>query len=296
MDSYDGYKAATGTTDSAVYLDKMKDFLASKYGWSLTSAIKCVDPDKCTALKSANFRTLFTMSKPGETLADALRVRNAIDTIMRENEFPADKTIVHNGVFMFGETDLAMWSMILETCGYALIGIFVCVGITSSITTSFLITLTVAMIDADMLLVAYLSGLRLNSISYATIVMACGLAVDYCVHLGHAFDHAVRDENLDNKTAARKAITGMGASILQGGLTTLLGVSVLAASSSVAFRSFFMYVFTAIVLGVAHGMILLPILLGYLTPRCCDKKKIKSAKDDGSGVVDAVELAVRDKE
>ena len=154
---------------------------------------------------------------------------------------------------------------------------------------------TVAMIEADLLLAAYLSGLRVNSISYACLVMAGGLAVDYCVHLGHAFDHAVREENLDNKAAARKAITRMGASILQGGLTTLLGVSVLAAASSVAFRSFFLYVFTTIILGVAHGMIFLPILLGYLTPRCCgddgDKKDASSVKNGGGGEVESVELA-----
>ena len=189
MDSYDGYKAATGTANSAVYLDKMKDFLASKYGWSLTSDVKCVDPDKCTSLKSVNFRTLFMMSQPGKTLAEELPIRNAIDKVMRANQFPADETVVHNGLFMFGETDLAMWSNILQTCGFALIGIFVCVAITSSIATSFLITLTVAMIEADLLLAAYLSGLRVNSISYACLVMAGGLAVDYCVHLGHAFDH-----------------------------------------------------------------------------------------------------------
>ena len=299
MDSYDGYKAATGTTNRAVYLDKMKDFLASKYGWSLTSDVKCVDPDKCTSLKSANFRTLFMMSQPGKTLAEELPIRNAIDKVMRANQFPADETVVHNGLFMFGETDLAMWSNILQTCGFALIGIFVCVAITSSIATSFLITLTVAMIEADLLLAAYLSGLRVNSISYACLVMAGGLAVDYCVHLGHAFDHAVREENLDNKAAARKAITRMGASILQGGLTTLLGISVLAAASSVAFRSFFLYVFSTIIFGVAHGMIFLPILLGYLTPRCSgddgDKKDDSSVKNSGGGggggAVESVELA-----
>merc|ERR1712166_391199 len=297
MDSYDGHKAATGTTNSAVYLDKMKDFLASKYGWSLTD-VKCVDPDKCTSLKSANFRTLFMTSQPGKTLAEELPIRNAIDKVMRANHFPADKTVVHNGLFMFGETDLAMWSNILQTCGFALIGIFFCVALTSSIATSFLIALTVAMIEADLLLVAYLSGLRVNSISYATLVMAGGLAVDYCVHLGHAFDHAVREENLDNKAAARKAITRMGASILQGGLTTLLGISVLAAASSVAFRSFFLYVFSTIIFGVAHGMIFLPILLGYLTPRCSgddgDKKDDSSVKNSGGGgggAVESVELA-----
>jgi len=286
MDSYDSYKAATGTTGTAIYLDRMKAFLASTSGSDLKLQVQCHDPDKCISLKSAMFQTLFMFGQKGKTLAEELRFRDAIDNIMLPL-FPADKTIVSAEVFMFGETDNAMWTSILETCGYALIGILVCVGLTSSISTAVLITLSVAMIDADVLLVAYLAGLRVNSISYTVLVMACGLAVDYCVHLGHDFDHAVLKEGLDNKAAARKAITRMGASIIQGGMTTLLGVVVLAAASSVAFRAFFMYVFSTIVLGVAHGLVLLPVFLGYLTPQC-GKRKQKTMN-----VVQNVELSVR---
>ena len=79
----------------------------------------------------------------------------------------------------------------------------------------------------------------------------------------------------------------MGASIIQGGMTTLLGVVVLVAASSVAFRAFFMYVFSTIVLGVAHGLVLLPVFLDYLTPQC-GKRKQKTMN-----VVQNVELSVR---
>lgn len=288
MDSYDRYKTATGTTGTAMYLDEMKAFLASTSGSDLKSQVKCRDRDKCISLKSAMFETLFMFGQEGKTLAEELRFRDAIDKILLPL-FPADKTVVSSTVFMFGETDNAMWTSIIETCGYALIGILVCVGLTSSIATAVLITLSVAMIDADLLLIAYLAGIRVNSISYSCLVMACGLAVDYCVHLGHAFDHAVRKEGLDNKAAARKAITRMGGSIIQGGMTTLLGVVVLAAASSVAFRAFFMYVFSTIVLGVVHGLFLLPVLLGYLTPRCGNTKPKTVA------AVKNIELSARDK-
>ena len=40
------------------------------------------------------------------------------------------------------------------------------------------------MIDVELILIAYAVGIRL--ISYAWLVMACGLAMDYCVHIGHA--------------------------------------------------------------------------------------------------------------
>ena len=98
--------------------------------------------------------------------------------------------------------------------------------------------------------------------------MMFGFAVDYCVHLGHAFDHAVGEGQMTNREAAKHALERMGASIFQGGFTTLLGVVVLAFASSVAFRVFSRFVVTTVLLGVGHGMILLPVLLTYLTPRC----------------------------
>jgi len=51
-------------------------------------------------------------------------------------------------------------------------------------------------------------------------------------------------------------------------MTTVLGVVVLAVASSVIFGIFFFFVFATVLLGVAHGLMLLPILLTYLTPTC----------------------------
>jgi len=70
--------------------------------------------------------------------------------------------------------------------------------------------IAVAMIDADLVLFAYALGLRLNSISYNCLVMACGLAVDYCMHLGHTFDHSKKGGVMSNKAAARHAVAQMG--------------------------------------------------------------------------------------
>jgi len=130
--------------------------------------------------------------------------------------------------------------------------------------TSALITLAVTMIDA-VVLFAYALGLRLNSISYTCLAMACGLAVDNCVHFGHTFDHSKKGGAMSNKAAARHAVAQMGASIFQGGFTTIPGVVVLAGARSVVFQTFSFCVFTTVILGVAQ---FLPFLLTYLTPGC----------------------------
>ena len=103
--------------------------------------------------------------------------------------------------------------------------------------------------------------------------MAVGLSVDYCVHIAHTFvehhTHAVaaaaEGEHVPPAAAATAALTSMGASVIKGGFTTILGVFVIAFSSSVAFRTFFTMIAFTVLLGQMHGMILLPVLLTYAT-------------------------------
>ncbi len=67
--------------------------------------------------------------------------------------------------------------------------------------------------------------------------------------------------------AVEHALTRMGSSIVQGGFTTFLGILVIALASSVAFRTFFTFIFSTVLLAIAHGMLFLPVLLAYATPR-----------------------------
>lgn len=101
--------------------------------------------------------------------------------------------------------------------------------------------------------------------------MAIGLSVDYCVHIAHTFNDAHNGALADaqpgqvvsTKDSAVYALTTMGASVIKGGFTTILGVFVIAFSSSVAFRTFFTMISFTVALGLLHGMVLLPILLTY---------------------------------
>ena len=58
----------------------------------------------------------------------------------------------------------------------------------------------------------------------------------------------------------------MGASILLGGLSTFLGVVPLAFSTSTVMRTVFICLCTMVVLGLAHGLIVLPVLLSFVGP------------------------------
>ncbi|GMI50993.1 hypothetical protein TeGR_g2768 [Tetraparma gracilis] len=53
----------------------------------------------------------------------------------------------------------------------------------------------------------------------------------------------------------------MGTSVLKGGFTTFLGTVVLGASSSSAFRTFFVMLVSTVLLGMVHGLVALPVFL-----------------------------------
>eukprot|EP01084_Bolivina_argentea_P108453 193825_1 len=96
--------------------------------------------------------------------------------------------------------------------------------------------------------------------------MAVGLTVDYVIHITHAIvDEMNNLQRIDDGIYAEKvkiAMSDMGSSVLKGAFTTFLGVVALAFSQSQAFRIFFFMFLGIIVIAVAHGVILVPALLG----------------------------------
>ena len=59
----------------------------------------------------------------------------------------------------------------------------------------------------------------------------------------------------------------IGGSVLNGAFSTFLAVLLLGFSQSFVFRSMFFLFFYSIVLGVYHGVVLLPVMLGLFGPQ-----------------------------
>ena len=287
MEAYDGWRDATGRKSEPTYLGGLSDFLQTAGLTVWQDHVKCASA-ACMAVASARFDVLVN-GKPEAVTIEHLEVRRAISEELRAAGFAAEEAIVSSPSFMFAETDQQTVVAILSSISAALVGVLAVMCLSTSPVVALWVTLCVAMIDADLLLVVYLWGMQLNSISYTCLVMACGLAVDYCVHIGHAFDHALRvNPEISLQEAASTAMVRMGASVLQGGFTTFLGTLVIALASSVAFRTFFRFIFATVLLGIAHGMVLLPVLLGRLTPRCLTPAAgVASGSTDASGGIAA---------
>merc|ERR1712176_809384 len=105
-------------------------------------------------------------------------------------------------------------------------------------------------------------GINVDVVVYVSLVMSIGLLVDFVMHtlLRYYESPGTREE----KTV--EMLRTMGASISIGAISTFLGAIPLAFSASVLFFTIFVAFLGMVVLGSAHGLILLPVLLSIFGP------------------------------
>ena len=105
--------------------------------------------------------------------------------------------------------------------------------------------------------------LTLDSVTIIMLIIALGLSVDYAAHIGRAFMevHGTPDERL------RMCLENMGVAVFNGAVSTFLAVLLLGGSASYVFITFFRQLFLCIVFGLAHGLVLLPVLMSIVNPK-----------------------------
>ncbi|TNN81440.1 Patched domain-containing protein 3 [Liparis tanakae] len=107
-------------------------------------------------------------------------------------------------------------------------------------------------------------GVNLDCISMINLVMCIGFSVDFSAHISYSF---VSSPKIDANEKAIDALAHLGYPILQGALSTILGVVVLSMSGSYIFRTFFKIVFLVITFGVLHGLVFIPVFLTLVGSR-----------------------------
>ncbi|KAL0361852.1 UNVERIFIED_CONTAM: NPC intracellular cholesterol transporter 1 [Sesamum radiatum] len=171
--------------------------------------------------------------------------------------------------YMFFEQYLNIWKTAVINLAIAIGAVFVvCLVITCSFWTSAIILLVLAMIVVDLLGIMAILNIQLNALSVVNLVMSVGIAVEFCVHITHAFLVSSGDRNQRMK----EALTTMGASVFSGiTLTKLVGVLVLCFSRTEVFVVYYFKMYLSLVLlGFLHGLVFLPVILSMFGPpsRC----------------------------
>jgi Niemann-Pick C1 protein len=121
----------------------------------------------------------------------------------------------------------------------------------------------ISVLYLDLLGVLQWAGIHVNPVSYIALVLSIGLMVDFLMHLLLRFYESTG--NRHEKTV--ETLHTMGAAIFLGALSTFLGTLPLAFSSSEIFVTIFVAFLGLVLLGCAHGLILLPVLLSIVGPQ-----------------------------
>jgi len=171
---------------------------------------------------------------------------------------------VYSREFLTWETFRIIKSEMLSSVGLCLLAVFVItLGLIAHPVTSGLVFICVVMTIVDVLGCMNMWGLAIDSVSVIQLVVSVGLCVDYAAHVGHSF---MKMPGKSRSERVVKTLGDVGAAVLNGGISTFLATMVLAFSKSYVFRVLFQTFFLTVVLGLAHGMILLPVLLSLVGP------------------------------
>ncbi|KAH9693860.1 SSD domain-containing protein [Citrus sinensis] len=114
--------------------------------------------------------------------------------------------------YMYFEQYLDIWRTALINLAIAIGAVFVvCLITTCSFWSSAIILLVLTMIVVDLMGVMAILKIQLNAVSVVNLVMAVGIAVEFCVHITHAFSVSSGDKNQRMK----EALGTMGASVFR---------------------------------------------------------------------------------
>ncbi|XP_019702346.1 uncharacterized protein [Elaeis guineensis] len=214
-------------------------------------------------IQAASFRTYHTPLNKQSDYVNSMRAAqdfsSKISDSLKMQIFP------YSVFYVFFEQYLDIWKTALIDISIGLGAIFiVCLVITCSLWTSAIIFIVLAMILVDMMGVMAILEIQLNAVSVVNLVMSIGIAVEFCVHITHAFSAS----NGDRQTRVKEALSTMGASVFSGiTLTKLVGVIVLRFSRSKIFVVYYFKMYLALVLiGFLHGLVFLPVVLSICGP------------------------------
>ncbi|KRY73486.1 Patched domain-containing protein 3 [Trichinella pseudospiralis] len=138
---------------------------------------------------------------------------------------------------------------------------------------SFWVAITIASIDIGVVGLMTVWGINLDTVSMITIIMSIGFSVDFSAHIAHAF---VVSDCKSPTQRAKRAVSRMAWPVIQGGVSTILGVVVLSNLDSYMVLAFFKTVLLVIMLGMLHAIVFLPVLLSLFVHNgssiCCARK------------------------
>ncbi|KAM3718522.1 Patched-related protein [Dirofilaria immitis] len=141
---------------------------------------------------------------------------------------------------------------------------FVLTTFTPSITTIVSSTLSILSINLGVLGSLTYWNIDLDPISMATILMAIGFSVDFIAHITF---HYYKGQTRDKRERLKHALKSIAWPMTQAGISTILCLCVLGVIQAYMVKVFVKVVIIVVVLGLLHGLVILPVVFGAIPLR-----------------------------
>ena len=176
-----------------------------------------------------HFRTFHRPLRTQEDYIRAMEAGQAMARLISQRNAGLD-VYAYSLFYVFFEQYLALWVLSL-----ALSSIFVLtLGVLGSAWTALLVTATITSLVLHVSGSMALWGITLNAVSLVNLVIAAGIAIEFCSHLARAYLTA---NGKDRVKRTDRALGEVGVSVVSGiGMTKLIGVSVLTLAPSQIFH------------------------------------------------------------
>ncbi|KAJ3926999.1 MAG: hypothetical protein NXY57DRAFT_668229 [Lentinula lateritia] len=256
--------------------------LGGREGFSGSVAFgKGPDDDEIVASHFRTFHTpLRSQSEFIASLSSARRIAESISESTGVDVFP------YSPHYVFFDQYLTIASTTQMILGLGLLSTLIITStFLGSLRSGGIVTAVTGMVVVSVMGMMRLEGVSLNAISLVNLVMAEGIAVEFCVHVARAFMSAGSGSGYGSGTGAGSVwgfgvadrakgqkerdermyigLTSVGPSVLSGiTFTKLIGMCVLGLTRSKLLEIYYFRMWlTLIIAGALHGLVLLPVIL-----------------------------------
>ncbi|XP_059996208.1 protein patched homolog 2 isoform X7 [Lagenorhynchus albirostris] len=166
--------------------------------------------------------------------------------------------------FLFWEQYLGLRRcFLLAVCILLVCTFLVCALLLLNPWAASLIVLVLAVMTVELFGIMGFLGIKLSAIPVVILVASVGIGVEFTVHVALGFLTSQGSRNLRTAWALEHTL----APVTDGAVSTLLGLLMLAGSNfDFIVRYFFVVLTVLTLLGLLHGLVLLPVLLSILGP------------------------------
>uniref|UniRef100_A0A3P9H610 Patched domain-containing protein 3 n=1 Tax=Oryzias latipes TaxID=8090 RepID=A0A3P9H610_ORYLA len=185
----------------------------------------------------------------------------------------ASLTVYNKDFIYFDQYDVVVKSIIKNVAVISAVMLVVSLLLIPDPVCALLVTCSIGSVTVGVTGFMALWDISLDSISMIIFTVCIGFTVDFSAHVSYAF--ASSKKQSPNEKAV-EALSNLGYPILQGTLSTILGLSALIWSEFHTFRTFFQIFFLVMFLGMVHGLIFIPVILTLFT--CCSRESKKDLK------------------